>query len=254
MQLSDRPEAVVIVVTRVKQFPVDLHRIFVAVRMRFRQFGKKQGQICRKIGNPSAHEQICVGKIPRNGIRGAVKLSSVLFLRKQKVIAMKHPSKAVAPAFRCIIHIVVKLKLFVVEKAIVGLLGRFDQPHFGIAVILFVPFVHPLCPYPFILADAKQQLPILNVEKLKLFDEIFRLLNCAARVHGATIDALIDENELVGKIRLKCAEFDIILGDEDVIRRALVFALKKSDTVVVQSVEGKVAVTITVSLKKYLTN
>ena len=55
-------------------------------------------------------------------------------------------------------------------------------------------------------------------------------------------------------IRLKCAEFDIILGDEDVIRRALVFALKKSDTVVVQSVEGKVAVTITVSLKKYLTN
>lgn len=76
------------------------------------------------------------------------------------------------------------------------------------------------------MADAKQQLPILNVEKLKLFDEIFRLLNCAARVHGATIDALIDENELVGKIRLKCAEFDMILEDEDVIRRALVFALK----------------------------
>ena len=108
--------------------------------------------------------------------------------------------------------------------------------------------------YPFTLADAKQQLPILNVEKLKLFDEIFRLLNCAARVHGATIDVLIDENEFVGKIRLKCAEFNIILGDEDVIRRALVFALKKSDTVVVQSVEDRVAVTITVSLKKYLTN
>ena len=108
--------------------------------------------------------------------------------------------------------------------------------------------------YPFTLADAKQQSPILNVEKLKLFDEIFRLLNCAARVHGATIDVLIDENEFVGKIRLKCAEFNIILGDEDVIRRALAFALKKSDTVVVQSVEDKVAVTITVSLKKYLTN
>lgn len=108
--------------------------------------------------------------------------------------------------------------------------------------------------YPFILADAKQQLPILSVEKLKLFDEIFGLLNCAARVHGATMDALIDENQLVGKIRLKCAEFDIILGDEDVTRRALVFALKKADAAVIQSVEGKVAVAITVSLKKYLTN
>lgn len=108
--------------------------------------------------------------------------------------------------------------------------------------------------YPFILADAKQQLPILSVEKLKLFDEIFGLLNCAARVHGATMDVLIDENQLVGKIRLKCAEFDIILGDEDVTRRALVFALKKADAAVIQSVEGKVAVAITVSLKKYLTN
>ncbi len=105
--------------------------------------------------------------------------------------------------------------------------------------------------YPFILADAKQQLPILSV---KLFDEIFGLLNCAARVHGATMDVLIDENQLVGKIRLKCAEFDIILGDEDVTRRALVFALKKADAAVIQSVEGKVAVAITVSLKKYLTN
>lgn len=108
--------------------------------------------------------------------------------------------------------------------------------------------------YPFILADAKQQLPTLSVEKLKLFDEIFGLLNCAARVHGATMDVLIDENQLVGKIRLKCAEFDIILGDEDVTRRALVFALKKADAAVIQSVEGKVAVAITVSLKKYLTN
>ena len=74
------------------------------------------------------------------------------------------------------------------------------------------------------------------------------------RVHGATMDVLIDENQLVGKIRLKCAEFDIILGDEDVTRRALVFALKKADAAVIQSVEGKVAVAITVSLKKYLTN
>ena len=43
-------------------------------------------------------------------------------------------------------------------------------------------------------------------------------------------------------------------GDEDVTRRALVFALKKADAAVIQSVEGKVAVAITVSLKKYLTN
>ena len=117
--------------TRVKQFPVDLLRISVAVRMRFQQFGKKQGQIRRKIGNPSVHEQIAAGKILQNGISGAVKLPSVLFFCEQKVIAVKHFGKTVAAAFRifrCMIHIVVKLKPFVVEKAIIDLLCRFGQP------------------------------------------------------------------------------------------------------------------------------
>ena len=113
--------------------------------MRLQQFGKKQSQIRRKIGNISANKQIAAGKIPQNGIRGAVKLPSVLFFREQKVIAVKHFGKTVAAAFRifrCMIHIVVKLKPFVVEKAIVDLLGRFGQPRSGIAVILFVLFVH----------------------------------------------------------------------------------------------------------------
>lgn len=107
---------------------------------------------------------------------------------------------------------------------------------------------------PFVWADAKQQLPVLNMEKLELFDKIFREMNCAARVNGAAIEASIDEDELVGTIRLTCSEFDIILGDEDVIRRALVGALKKADVVVIRSVENKVVIIMTVNLKKYLTD
>ena len=120
-----------IATTRVKQLPVDLLRISVAVRMRLQQFGKKQGQIRRKIGNSSAHEQIAAGKIPQNGIRSAVKLPPVLFFCEQKVIAKKHFGKTEAAAFRilrCVVDIVIELKPFVVEKAIVDLLGRFGQP------------------------------------------------------------------------------------------------------------------------------
>ena len=40
------------------------------------------------------------------------------------------------------VDIVVKLKPFVVEKAVVDLLGRFGQPRSGIAVVLSVLFVH----------------------------------------------------------------------------------------------------------------
>ena len=113
--------------------------------MRLQQFGKKQSQIRRKIGNSSAHEQIAAGKIPQNGIRSAVKLPPVLFFCEQKVIAKKHFGKTEAAAFRilrCVVDIVIELKPFVVEKAIVDLLGRFGQPRSGIAVVLSVLFVH----------------------------------------------------------------------------------------------------------------
>ena len=108
--------------------------------------------------------------------------------------------------------------------------------------------------YQFNWSDTKQQLPVLDIEKLKLFDKMFQLLNYAAKISGATIEVSIDENELVGQIVMKCVDYYIILDGDDGTRRALVFALEKADTAVIRSVGRKVVIDITVSLKKYLTN
>ena len=85
-----------------------------------------------------------------------------------------------------------------------------------------------------------------------MFDEMFKLLNCAAKVRGAIIDVSIDENELVGQIMLACTDYYIILDADDATRRALVFALEKA--AVIKAIQGKVVIDMTLSLKKYLTN
>lgn len=109
--------------------------------------------------------------------------------------------------------------------------------------------VHPLD-----LFDIKSPISILDNDKLKLFDEMFKLLNCVAKISGATIDVSIDENELVGQIMLTCTDYYIILDADDVTRRALVFALEKADTAVIKAIDGKVVIDMMLSLKKYLTN
>ena len=51
---------------------------------------------------------------------------------------MKHFGKEETTAFRIlwdVIHIVIELKPFVVEKTVIDFFGRFGQPRFGIAVI-----------------------------------------------------------------------------------------------------------------------
>lgn len=78
---------------------------------------------------------------------------------------------------------------------------------------------------PLDLFDIKSKISILDNDKLKMFDEMFKLLNCAAKVRGAIIDVSIDENELVGQIMLACTDYYIILDADDATRRALVFAL-----------------------------
>ena len=107
---------------------------------------------------------------------------------------------------------------------------------------------------PLDLFDIKSKISILDNDKLKMFDEMFKLLNCAAKVRGAIIDVSIDENELVGQIMLACTDYYIILDADDATRRALVFALEKADTAVIKAIQGKVVIDMTLSLKKYLTN
>lgn len=102
--------------------------------------------------------------------------------------------------------------------------------------------------------DIKSPISILDNNKLKLFDEMFKLLNYAAKISGATIEVSIDENELVGQIMITCTDYYIILDSDDATRCALVFALEKADTAVIKAIDGKVVIDITVSLKKYLTN
>lgn len=108
--------------------------------------------------------------------------------------------------------------------------------------------------HPLDLFDIKSPISILDNDKLKLFDEMSKLLNYAAKINGATIDVSIDENELVGQIMLTCTDYYIILDADDATRRALVFALEKADTAVIKAIDGKVVIDMTVSLKKYLTN
>lgn len=107
---------------------------------------------------------------------------------------------------------------------------------------------------PLDLFDIKSKISILDNDKLKMFDEMFKLLNCAAKVRGAIIDVSIDENELVGQIMLACTDYYIILDADDATRRALAFALEKADTAVIKAIQGKVVIDMTLSLKKYLTN
>ena len=102
--------------------------------------------------------------------------------------------------------------------------------------------------------DIKSPISILDNNKLKLFDEMFKLLNNAEKISGATIEVSIDENELVGQIMITCTDYYIILDSDDATRCALVFALEKADTAVIKAIDGKVVIDITVSLKKYLTN
>lgn len=108
--------------------------------------------------------------------------------------------------------------------------------------------------HPLDLFGIKFPISILDNDKLKLFDEMSKLLNYAAKINGATIDVSIDENELVGQIMLTCTDYYIILDADDATRRALVFTLEKADTAVIKAIDGKVVIDMTVSLKKYLTN
>ncbi len=111
-----------------------------------------------------------------------------------------------------------------------------------------------LMKHPLDFIDTKFQISVLDNEKLELFNDMFKLLNCAAKISGATIEMSIDEKELVGQIVLKCTEYYIILDGDDATRRALVFALEKADTAVIRNVGNKVVIDMNVSLKKYLTN
>ncbi len=111
-----------------------------------------------------------------------------------------------------------------------------------------------LMEHPLDFIDTKFQISVLDNEKLELFNDMFKLLNCAAKISGATIEMSIDENELVGQIILTCTEYYIILDGDDATRRALVFALEKADTAVIKNIDGKVVIDVKKSLKKYLTN
>lgn len=106
----------------------------------------------------------------------------------------------------------------------------------------------------FDLTDIKFQLPVLDINKIKLFNDMFRLLNSAAKVNGGTIDIMINEDDMIGKIILRGSDYCVISDDDDITRRALIFALKNADTVLITNADKNVIIDISLSFKKYLTN
>lgn len=106
----------------------------------------------------------------------------------------------------------------------------------------------------FDLTNIKFQLPVLDINKVKLFNDMFRLLNSAAQVNGGAIDMFINEDDMIGQIILHGSDYCVILDDDDITRRALIFALKNADTVLITNADSNVIIDISLSLKKYLTN
>lgn len=89
---------------------------------------------------------------------------------------------------------------------------------------------------------------LFDLRKLELFHKMFELMNCAAKVTGASIEVSINENELVGQIILKCTDYYMMTAEDDIPRRAIMFALRHSDSVVIRNIKDKVVFDIMLKL------
>jgi hypothetical protein len=78
---------------------------------------------------------------------------------------------------------------------------------------------------------------------------MFELMNCAAKVTGAYIEVSIDEVEVVGQIILQCTDFYMMTDEDDISRKALMFALIHSDSVIIRNIDGKVVFDIMLKLR-----
>lgn len=89
----------------------------------------------------------------------------------------------------------------------------------------------------------------LDPRKIMLFHQMFELMNCAAKVTGAYIEVSIDEVEVVGQIILQCTDFYMMTDEDDISRKALMFALIHSDSVIIRNIDGKVVFDIMLKLR-----
>ena len=80
----------------------------------------------------------------------------------------------------------------------------------------------------------------LDPSKLLLFRQMFELMKCAAKVTCAYIEVSIDEVDVVGQIILQCTDYYMITDEDDISRKALMFALKHSDSVIIRNIDEKV--------------
>lgn len=92
-------------------------------------------------------------------------------------------------------------------------------------------------------------LKLLDPRKLLLFRQMFELMNCAAKVTGAYIEVSIDEVEVVGQIILQCTDFYLMSDEDDISRKALMFALIHSDSVIIRNIDVKVVFDIMLKLR-----
>lgn len=92
----------------------------------------------------------------------------------------------------------------------------------------------------------------LDSRKIMLFHQMFELMNCAAKVTGAYIEVSIDEVDIVGQIILRCTDYYMITDEDDISRKALMFALKHSDSVIIRNIDGKVVFDAMLKLKQII--